>query len=80
MITDEQIIQILDLTTHPPDGKHQREGIGTFLGPDSALISRVREILSADEDAPGEFATPTITGVDGCPEKVSTNALPGDGD
>ena len=44
-ITDEQIKQILDLTTHPPqedfaDG--QREGMDTLMGTDEELIERVR--------------------------------------
>lgn len=51
MITDQQIVRVLNLTTHPPTGKLQREGMGTFLGPDSALIAQVRKILLDGEEA-----------------------------
>lgn len=44
MVTDEQIISILDIMTHEyPDG--DREGHDTILGTTAELMAEVREIL-----------------------------------
>ncbi len=56
MITDEMILEILNLTTHPPCEHEEkfpgnnREGIGTFLGTNAELIASVRTILDRSED------------------------------
>lgn len=60
MVTDEMIIQILNLTCHPPTSDvspyHQSytqyEGIGTYLGTEAELIAKVRAILFEVECGP----------------------------
>lgn len=60
MMTDEQILVILDLTTHAPTGdgypNNQREGLDIFLGTDEELIAKVREILSPKQEKPVHHA------------------------
>jgi len=55
MITDKQILAILDLTTHCPTGgeypRNQREGLDIFLGTNEELIDKVRQILAESRPA-----------------------------